>query len=60
MDLMLPLRILAFLAGLSIVLGTLYSAVRVFVVPRSENDKLARVVFLNMRHLFDGLMAPSR
>src|SRR5262249_61074094 len=57
---MLPLRILAFLAGLAIVLGTLYSAVRVFVVPRSENDKLARVVFLTMRHLFDTIMAPSR
>ncbi len=59
-DLPAPLSILAFLAGLAIVLGTLYSAVRVFVVPRSENDKLARVVFLTMRRLFDTLMAPSR
>ena len=59
MDSMLPLRILAFLAGLAIVLGTLYSSVRVFVVPRSENDKLARVVFLTMRRIFDTLMAPS-
>jgi hypothetical protein len=57
---MMPLRVAAFLAGLAIVLGTLYSAVRVFVVPRSENDKLARIVFLTMRHIFDALMAPSR
>jgi hypothetical protein len=59
-DSMMPLRVAAFLAGLAIVLGTLYSAVRVFVVPRSENDKLARIVFLTMRHIFDALMAPSR
>ena len=60
MDTMTPLRILAFLAGLAIVLGTLYSTVRVFVVPRSENDKIARMVFSAMRKVFDGLMAPSQ
>jgi len=59
-DMTTPLRILAFLAGLAIVLGTLYSTVRVFVVPRSENDKIARLVFTAMRKVFDGLMAPSQ
>lgn len=57
---MTPLRVLAFLAGMAIVLGTLYSTVRVFVVPRSENDKIARLVFTVMRKFFNGLMAPSQ
>jgi hypothetical protein len=55
-----PLHVAAFLAGLAIVAGTLYSAVRVFVVPRSENDKLARTIFLSMRRVFNGFVALSR
>ncbi len=47
------LRALAFVTGLAIVVGTLYSAMETFVLPRSANDKLTRVVFLSLRFLFD-------
>ena len=36
------LHILAFLGGLTLVVGTLRSAVRTFVVPRSINDRVTR------------------
>lgn len=45
-------RILAFLVGMLIVLFTLYSAVRTFVLPRSANDNLTRFVFGQLRRLF--------
>jgi hypothetical protein len=46
------LRILAFLAGFTIVLGVLNSAIRSFVLPRSAPDKLARLTFLSIRSIF--------
>ena len=35
--------------GLAIVAGTLYSAIETFVLPRSANDPLTRLVFLSIR-----------
>lgn len=46
------LHILAFLSGLTLVLGTLRSAVRTFVVPRSINDRVTRTIFQVSRWLF--------
>jgi hypothetical protein len=48
-----PTRVLFFILGLAIVAGTLYSAIETFVLPRSANDPLTRVVFLSIRRLFD-------
>jgi hypothetical protein len=46
-------RVVAFLAGLALVLFTLYSAIETFVLPRSANDPLTRVVFLSIRWIFN-------
>jgi hypothetical protein len=51
---------LAFLLGLAIIVGTLVSAVRTFVVPRSISDWLTRRVFLTMRRIFDTVVLPIR
>jgi hypothetical protein len=45
-------RILAFAAGIVIVIGTFLSAVRTFVLPRSSPTILTRLIFLTMRDLF--------
>lgn len=45
-------RILAFAAGMAIVIGTVLSAVRTFVLPRSSPTILTRVIFVTMRDLF--------
>jgi hypothetical protein len=45
--------IVVFSLGLGIVLGTLFSAIETFVLPRSANDPLTRVVFLTTRLLFN-------
>jgi hypothetical protein len=42
----------SFLLGAAIVIGTVLSAVRTFVLPRSAPDRLTRVVFVFMRALF--------
>lgn len=44
-----------FTAGLFVVFGTLYSAVETFVLPRSANDPLTRLVFISIRALFAAL-----
>ncbi len=49
---MLILRVSAFVAGLLVVIWTLLSAVKTFVLPRSAPDQLTRMVFVNMRRLF--------
>ena len=49
---MFLLNILVFLIGLAIVISTILSAVRAFVVPRSTQDRLARVVFSVVRACF--------
>ncbi|MGB8646124.1 MAG: hypothetical protein WCF84_12865 [Anaerolineae bacterium] len=46
-------RALAFLIGLALVAETLYSAMVTFVLPRSANDRLTRIVFLVVRALFN-------
>src|SRR4051812_6400274 len=45
-------RIVAFAAGIAIVIGTFLSAVRTFVLPRSSPTILTRVIFLTVRDLF--------
>ena len=47
------LRILAFLLGTAIVIGTLFSAVETFVLPRSAPDPLTGFVFRVIRKVFD-------
>ena len=51
--LFLLLRIGVFLLGMSMVIYTLISAVRTFVLPRSAPDVLVRKVFLFIRTLFN-------
>jgi hypothetical protein len=46
-------RVLGFILGLFLVLWTLASAIRTFVLPRSAPDRLTFFVFLGMRRLFD-------
>lgn len=48
----ISLRFLVFLGGIGIVVGTLVSAIKTFVLPRSAPDLLTRIVFLAMRQLF--------
>ncbi len=49
----LLLRIVAAVAGLALVLATLRSAVRTFVLPRSARDPVTRFVFVVARAVFD-------
>src|SRR5215472_8252167 len=51
---------LAVLLGVAIIVGTLVSAVRTFVVPRSISDWLTRRVFRSMRRIFDTVVLPIR
>ena len=51
---------LAFLLGLAIIVGTLVSAVRTFVVPRSVSDWLTWSRILAMRRIFDTITLPIR
>jgi hypothetical protein len=50
---MIIVNILTFLFGIAIVLGTIRSAIRTFVLPRSAPDGLTRLVFRGMRKIFD-------
>ena len=50
---MILLRGVVFLLGGSVVLATLFSVVRTFVLPRGEPDMLSRIVFLTIRHVFN-------
>jgi hypothetical protein len=49
---MLLIRLFIFIAGTAVVVATLLSAVRTFVLPRSAPDRLTRFVFRFMRLLF--------
>jgi hypothetical protein len=51
--LLFALHLLAFLAGLWLVIRTIVSAIRIFVVPRASADRLAGLVFVNFRRAFD-------
>jgi len=57
---MIALRMLIFLAGIAIVVATLRSAIRTFVLPRSANDPLTRSIFLVMRTLFSPFTSARR
>lgn len=58
--LMVAARVLVFLLGMSLVLATLFSAIRTFVLPRSANDRLSRFVFLTTRKVFNFIMRWAR
>ena len=49
----LATHLLAGVLGAALVAWTLFSATQTFVLPRSANDKLARIVFRNIRRTFD-------
>lgn len=51
-DIMPVLHILSFLAGIALVIFTVFSAVRMLVLPRSDNVWLTRQTFLFMQRLF--------
>jgi hypothetical protein len=46
------IRVLVFVVGLVIVVETLFSAIETFVLPRSAQDNLTRLVFLVVRAFF--------
>ena len=50
--LLVIVRVLVGLLGLSLVIATMVSAMRTFVLPRSAPDPLTRAVFVGMRWLF--------
>jgi hypothetical protein len=50
---MIIIDILAFVGGLVVVISTVHSAIRTFVLPRSAPDGLTRLVYLVVRRLFD-------
>ena len=54
------LRIVVFLFGLVVVIGTFSSALSTFVVPRSVRSKLNRFLFLVLRRILDVLMRFAR
>jgi len=56
----LPFRIIAFLLGLAVVLGTISSALSTFVVPRSVRSSLNRILFVVLRRILEGLMRFAR
>lgn len=48
-----PLRVLSFALGFALVVATLLSAVRNFVLPRAAQDRITRITFRTIRLLFD-------
>ncbi len=50
---MIAIQSFVFLLGLGVVVGTVLSAIRTFVLPRSAPDALSRLVFVGMRRIFD-------
>ncbi len=54
------LHAIVFIAGLLVVIGTLYSAIETFVVPRSTNDPLTRFVFQSIFSVFALLTRNAR
>jgi hypothetical protein len=47
------LRIIFFLGGVGIVIETLLSAIKTFVLPRSAPDQITRLVFVLLRYIFN-------
>jgi len=56
----LLLRIVVFLIGLAVVVGTISSALSTFVVPRSVRSRLNRILFFLLRRVLDFLMRFAR
>jgi hypothetical protein len=54
------LHVAAFTLGAALVLRTMLSAIRAFVLPRASDDHLARPVFRVSRALFDLVASPGR
>lgn len=50
------LRVLVFLLGLALVIGTFFSALSTFVLPRSARSQLNRILFALLRRVFEKLM----
>lgn len=50
------LHVIIFIAGVSIVIATLFSAISTFVLPRSARSQLNRLVFGLLRRLFEVVM----
>ncbi len=46
-------HIIAFLLGVSLVIGTFASAIRTFVLPRATRDNITSLVFRSSRRIFD-------
>lgn len=55
-----PLRVVVFLFGLGVVLGTLSSALSTFVVPRSVRSRLNKILFSLLRRILEVLMRFAR
>lgn len=56
----IALRVIAFLGGAALVIGTLQSAVRTFVLPRAAVTRISASVFIWLRILFDRIAPASR
>ena len=54
------IKIVAFVAGVGLVVMAVSSAVQTFVLPRGASDVIVRVVFLNLRRIFNLAMRPAR
>ena len=54
------IKIVAFVAGLVLVVLAVSSAVQTFVLPRAASDVIVRVVFRNLRRVFNLAMRPTR
>jgi hypothetical protein len=55
MSLLLVGRMAAFVLGALLVIRTLAAAIRTFVVPRAQSDRLTGAIFLASRRLFDSV-----
>ena len=53
-------QVVVFILGVLGVIRVVLSAVRTFVVPRNENDRLTRIAFRAIRGAFDRIASPSR
>ena len=57
---MVIVRGITFLLGAGLVVLTLLSAVKTFVLPRAAPDKITRFIFINLRNLFSLLLKLAR
>ena len=57
---MVVAQIVVFVLGVIGVARVVLSAVRTFVVPRGDNDRLTRIAFRAIRGVFDRIAGPSR